>query len=256
MLFRSNIDWSQRISSNQIIKVEYDFFTGNEPSENYSFTAEFSGFRVNLDNQNNSRALYDYRPYPGVLLGGTYFGVNHLGNNNQPLTLTKNSWVRLVMYLDYSANKIHYVIPSLGVHKEEVLIYNAKLPVTIDNYRPVGIDIRIGDSAGSLQRPAISMYDAVAFSAVNQVSLNIEEVLASKLNILPNPVTDVVTITNNKNLAIEEVTVYDMNGKIVKLQKSNNESEIQLNVESFETGTYLLHIKTKEGTAIKKVVKK
>src|SRR5690606_3604261 len=116
-----NIDWSQRISPNQVIKVEYDFFTGNEPSENYSFTAEFSSFRVNLDNLTKSIALFYYHPYPGVLIGGAYFGLDHLVNNNQPLTLTKNSWVRLVMNLDYSANKIHYVIPSLGIHKEEVL---------------------------------------------------------------------------------------------------------------------------------------
>src|SRR5690606_23022887 len=105
------------------------------------------------------------------------------------------------------------------------------------------------------QRPVTTKYDNLTITAVNQVPLNIEEVLASKFNIFPNPVTDVVTITNNENIAIEEVIVYEMNGKIVKLQKSNNESEIQLNMESFATGTYLLHIETKEGMAVKKVIK-
>ncbi|HLV51177.1 MAG TPA: T9SS type A sorting domain-containing protein [Flavobacterium sp.] len=54
---------------------------------------------------------------------------------------------------------------------------------------------------------------------------------------------------------IEEVTVYDMSGKTVNLQKGNKENEMQLNIESFATGNYLLHIKTEQGTAVKKVIK-
>src|SRR5690606_41440287 len=106
------------------------------------------------------------------------------------------------------------------------------------------------------KRTVTTKYDKLTITAVKQVPLNIEEVLVSKFNIFPNPVTDVVTITHNENIGIEEVTLYGMNGKIVKLQKSNNESEIQLNLSDLSSGTYLLHIKTKEGTAIKKVIKK
>jgi len=46
-----------------------------------------------------------------------------------------------------------------------------------------------------------------------------------------------------------------MSGKTVNLQKGNKENEMQLNIESFATGNYLLHIKTEQGTAVKKVIK-
>jgi len=251
-----NIVWSQRIPSNNVIKVEYDFFTGNEVIEPPLFNlVETSGFKINMKNINNntnSTTFYNYRHYSSVL---TAMGGHQLGHNNQILTLVKNSWIKLAMYIDYPNNKVHFVIPSLGIRKEYPFLINAKLPITIDNYTPFSILIGFSGGGINYQRPVTTKYDNLTITAVNQVPLNIEEVLASKFNIFPNPVTDVVTITNNENIAIEEVIVYEMNGKIVKLQKSNNESEIQLNMESFATGTYLLHIETKEGMAVKKVIK-
>lgn len=43
--------------------------------------------------------------------------------------------------------------------------------------------------------------------------------------------------------------------KNVRLQNYNNEKEMQLNISDLATGTYMLHVKTNQGTVVKKVIK-
>src|SRR5690554_528700 len=105
----------------------------------------------------------------------------------------------------------------------------------------------------------VNKYDNIKITALNAVPpyvLNAENFLAQKFNVFPNPVTDIVTITNNENIGIEQIEVLDINGKTIKSLNYNKENEVQLNLGDFASGMYLLHIKTNEGTAVKKVVKK
>ncbi len=88
------------------------------------------------------------------------------------------------------------------------------------------------------------------------VTLSTNEQLSAKFNIYPNPATNVVNITNNENMLVNQVTVYDISGKQLSMQSFNNEAEIQLNVEHLASGTYLLYLQTTEGIAVKKLVKK
>jgi len=245
-----NIDWSQRTPLNDVIKVEYDFFTGDEivnPSSNL-YTEEVTIFMLNFTNGSNGLVMARYLPYSNIFQFRALNGPQ----------LIKNNWYRLVCYIDYPNNKIHYVIPAIGYYEEHVFIPNNALPVTIDNYTPEFILFRVSANTSdpTNSRPFISKYDNITISAVDHVPLSSKDFFSSKFNVFPNPVNDVVTITNNENIGMEEIIVYDMNGKTVKLQKGKNENEIQLNLSALSSGTYLLHIKTKDGIAIKKVIKK
>ncbi|HUH25449.1 MAG TPA: T9SS type A sorting domain-containing protein, partial [Flavobacterium sp.] len=80
--------------------------------------------------------------------------------------------------------------------------------------------------------------------------------LNEQFTIFPNPASSFVNITNALNLEVEEVSIYDLSGKLLKTQKVVSAENIQLNIEEFAVGTYLFHIKTKEGTAVKKIIKK
>ena len=90
----------------------------------------------------------------------------------------------------------------------------------------------------------------------NIIALSTNEQLAQKFNVFPNPATNIVNITNNENMSVKQVEIYDVTGKLINTQNFNNETEIQLNVETFSSGTYILHLQTNEGTAIKKLIKK
>src|SRR5690606_14898862 len=114
-----------------------------------------------------------------------------------------------------------YVIPAIGYYEEHVFIPNNALPVTIDNYTPEFILFRVGGSFPdpTNSRPFISKYDDITISAVDHVPLSIKDFVSSKFNVFPNPINDVVTVTNNEDIGIEEIMVYNMNAKIVQSKK-------------------------------------
>jgi len=59
-----------------------------------------------------------------------------------------------------------------------------------------------------------------------------------------------------KNRLVQQVSVYDTTGKLINTQSFNEQAELQLNVANLASGTYMLHLQTNEGTAVKKLVKK
>src|SRR5690606_37836811 len=104
----------------------------------------------------------------------------------------------------------------------------------------------------------IIKYDNIRLSAVpnRPAFANVNEWISSKFNVYPNPTTNVVNITNSENMLVNQITIYDVTGKQLSTKNFNNETEIQLNVENLASGTYLLHLQTNQGMAVKKLIKK
>src|SRR5690606_38903337 len=163
--------------------------------------------------------------------------------------ISRSTWLKFIFYIDYVNKKVHFRIPSLTISGEND--FDAGTPPDIPSVMAF-----IVSTVNVLFQQSVFKLDNFVISAVNTVPLNIQEWISSKFNVFPNPVNDVVTITNNENIGIEEIVVYDMDGKRVKEQKCKNESEIQLNIKDLASGVYMLHIKTKEGVTVKKIVKK
>src|SRR5690554_7352756 len=177
-----------------------------------------------------------------------------------PLQITNlpvDSLVTVELYIDYDNYKIYFSVPSLNY----TTVGDTKLPLFRtgggdhdDN--PVKLEL-MNTYRGVAVPPQSRKIDNINLSAQNFTpTVSINEFVSEKFNIFPNPATDAITITNNENIGIKEVCVYDSTGKIVKLQKGKNENETQLNIEELSSGTYFLHIVTDEGTGIKKLVKK
>src|SRR5690606_34033170 len=112
----------------------------------------------------------------------------------------------------------------------------------------------IVETTASVQ--AVHKFDNFVISAVDTVPLSTQDFISSKFNVFPNPMNDVVTITNNENINIEQIQVFDISGKNVKIHSYTNTNKVQLNLENLASGTYLLHINTNKGVAVKKIVKK
>jgi len=99
--------------------------------------------------------------------------------------------------------------------------------------------------------------DNINLSAQNFTpTAGLDEFVSDKFNIFPNPATDVVTISNAENIGMEEVVVYDGVGRVVKSEMFEAISDVQLNIADLASGSYFLHIKTAQGTAVKKLIKK
>ncbi|GEP51817.1 hypothetical protein FNO01nite_24890 [Flavobacterium noncentrifugens] len=77
---------------------------------------------------------------------------------------------------------------------------------------------------------------------------------ATSFVVSPNPATSLITVSNEKS-PITNVSITDLNGRIVKENAVNNLSKVDMNISDLSAGVYMMNIKSNEGTATKKIVK-
>ena len=71
------------------------------------------------------------------------------------------------------------------------------------------------------------------------------------VSVYPNPIKDVLNLTSSVMLRSVEIT--DLQGRIIK--QLSNVKQTELSVETWQTGTYLIHCQTEQGQQTIKVVK-
>ncbi|UUV22666.1 T9SS type A sorting domain-containing protein [Paenimyroides aestuarii] len=252
-----------RTAGNDVIKIEIDYFTGNKiPGAHaisnirlllkdmslYQPQDEFIFIQLSKDDGTFNAATDRDNPYNSQIFAQY---------SNFPF----NTWVTLIMYLDYTNNKIYMHIPQFNKVSSSGLVTNPTSTKLMQDYKleRLVLETFIGNS--TINRYSSQRYDNIKITAMSVVppeviALSTIEQLASKFNLYPNPASSVVNITNTENMQIQQITVYDVAGKQLSTQTYNNETDIQLNVEHLASGTYMLHLQTHQGTAVKKLVKK
>lgn len=235
--------WNNRTAGNNVLKIEYDFFTGNTvfSSNSVSFWNQlgFVGGTVPL--------IIYYANAPNLIRVSCStctpppHGVRDILQNT---AVPRNTWLKFELYLDYANQISYFTIPSLGVSGTSGWFSSSNFSETR----------LIVETIASVQ--AVHKFDNLIISAVDTVPLSTQDFISSKFNVFPNPMNDVVTVTNNESINIEQIQVYDISGKSVKTHSFSNVNQVQLNVENLASGSYLLQIKTDKGIAVKKIVKK
>jgi hypothetical protein len=86
-------------------------------------------------------------------------------------------------------------------------------------------------------------------------TLGVKDVLASSFRTFPNPVNNVITISNDQNILLTDVRVTDVNGRTIKTINANNTAELQINLSDLTSGVYFLNINSDSGNAVKRIVK-
>src|SRR5690554_162310 len=255
---------NQRTPGNNVIKFEIDYYTGAQHSG--------SGYAHHIilgDNAagnflvaNNILIDYSLHSQYGHLhvRGKDLSGNIKLDKNASPYSnLPFSTWVTLIVYLDYNNKKVYFETPYFNTIAVADFLKNSTSTNLIEDFKPTVLAFLFASQNQTTTVDMVNKYDNIKITALNAVPpyvLNAENFLAQKFNLYPNPATNIVNITNNENMAVQQIMVYDVAGKQLSTQTFNNETEIQLNVENLVSGTYMLHIKTNEGVAVKKVVKK
>jgi len=258
--------WHERDTGNDILKFEYDLYTGN-------IGTDVTNSTLNLDKANNSGFNFPNTIDLTHIMGSRYNTLASSTNIVRELSIAKyftpeykvfgqlsdNTWVTIILYIDYTTGYLFLEVPSMN----KAVKSTSPVPLTpvqgkvLEPIDHILIHLTTDPTAGNGSRsPYFVKYDNLKMSAVNTLPLSLKKLAAATLTIFPNPVTDVVTITNRDNISVEQVEVFDINSKKVKSQDFNKENEVQLNIGDFAAGTYLLHIKTNAGTAVEKVIKK
>ena len=262
----------QRTAGNNVIAVEFDFFTGPKISINFQGHNNFLAFFINGMNEADPIAgVLSFRYFidsgefnVGAIQQGPSLTILHSTKPDWRI-LPHNTWFTIKMYVDFNAKKGYYVLPYATV-VADILMMETGTDL-IEKYKPTGLGCLFSStftrqSHNSPLPPIEEAYvkiDNIKITALQSVPpevLGTDNFFAQKFNIYPNPATHVVNITNNENILVNKVTIYDIAGKQLSTQNFTNEPDLQLNVAHLVSGTYMLHLQTNEGIAVKKLVKK
>lgn len=258
--FDLNTYWQQRSPGNNVLKLAFDIYTDVGAARHQSLY-------VTLHNAK----LETLMGFTYVLKSADHY-TDHFAsiglslrqftrpNGLIPLgiTLPAHTWVTVELYLDYDNDKAYFSIPSLN----HTVVANTYFPLVLatgGDHDDNPAQLRIVNNIITNTNDTIKglKIDNINLSAQNFTpTASINEFVSDKFQVFPNPATTVVTINNDKQLEVEEVTIYDSLGRVVKSELFSATSKVELNIENLASGSYFLHIKTTQGTGVKKLIKK
>ena len=172
-------------------------------------------------------------------------------------TITGNLWGITAIYLhdidmgtedDWGYNEIHDNGNSSTIYD----LYNNSSCDLI----AVGNDWNTTDE-NVIERHIVHQFDNPDFGLVTYVPYvgyeAVNETKTTSVDISPNPVINGdFTLTLNKNIP-SEVTIYNVNGQIVKSQHIDNLMST-INVEALISGVYFIEVRNFEGKVVKKII--
>ena len=88
---------------------------------------------------------------------------------------------------------------------------------------------------------------------IHDSSMATDEMTASEFKIYPNPVKDILNISNEKT--IEKAEIFDLTGKTF-IQKAINSNQTEIDMSRLPAGIYLVKIQSEGKTQTQKVIKK
>lgn len=112
-------------------------------------------------------------------------------------------------------------------------------------------DTNNDDVTNNGSSPGTFEIDSIVFD--NNMTLSTQDLEAIDFSIYPNPANDVINIISNS--AMESVSIYDITGKLVLSNISNNTNTV--NISELRTGVYLFKVVLINGNQItKRLIKK
>src|SRR5690606_21050595 len=130
----------QRTAGNNVIKLEFDFFTGSE-QPNIKNTGRhyiFLGYVLPIT-YSNAVVAYSYFPKTGAI------SVFHYGNNGKPVALNNaktdpvlpfDTWVTFRVYLDYINKKVYFETPYFNTVAVGDFLAGSTSANLIEDFKP------------------------------------------------------------------------------------------------------------------------
>lgn len=245
--------WAARTSGNNLIEVEYDFFTGSATTS----TAQ-SGVRLYGEDGTNSRVLcgYVYNSDTRILQGVAYlnnagtFGTFLITLQTGGLILNANTWYRVgfgyntisgMPYWKFNTN------PSVSVNQA-----NYAGP-----FAPSEVDFVVGVPASNTVSSNMTFdnYLVRASNADALLSIEDQNLISSALTVYPNPTKDRFQVDTNNSGMIELVSITDINGRVVKSINFSGVSNATVDVSDLISGMYFVVVQTDNGSGTTKFIK-
>ncbi|AXG69323.1 pregnancy-associated plasma protein-A [Kordia sp. SMS9] len=109
---------------------------------------------------------------------------------------------------------------------------------------------------GGSYNDATSFYRNVKIYENNVLSTAELPALDTLISMYPNPAQNEITIAANEGILLENITIIDINGKVVKSVTLKNQIQNRIDINDISSGVYFVNIRTNTGkTVIKKLIK-
>ena len=246
--------WNARTTGNNIVEVEYDFFTGPATTSTVQ-----SGVRLYGVDGATTRVLcgYVYNSNTRILQGVAYlnnagtFGTFLITLQTGGLVLNADTWYRVGFGYDTTTGEPYWKFDS----NPSVSVNPANFSGPFD---PIEVDFVMAVPTTNATSADMTFDNYVAKASNTDTLLNTSLIEASQnsISIYPNPANDVinVAVTNSNGIvSIEKATITDINGRTIKNVASVTNN--QINVSDLNSGIYFLTIETAEGNTTKKFIK-
>ncbi|KGO94857.1 T9SS type A sorting domain-containing protein [Flavobacterium subsaxonicum] len=139
-------------------------------------------------------------------------------------------------------------------------IWNEDDADEFETYVPFDVSVNLSEYAGDtaqlkFQYAGSDGAQLVIDDISVQSTASRNEALASQFSVSPNPATNVINVSNSGNTVLNNVSVADINGRIVKSVKFDGVANAQLNISDLTSGVYMMTISSDKGTTTKKIIK-
>jgi hypothetical protein len=226
----ANLDLTQNINLN-MLHCQNNILTALDVSSNVNITSLYCNDNSisNLDLSQNLLVEYIYC----------------YKNNLSSLDISENIHVKVISSFENQ-------LTSLNIKNGHNTTINGMLAFDNLNLACIQVDdIDYANNNPNWVKDMTTNYNEECNLYINKLELQ------NLLNIYPNPVTDILHIENNKNIRINQVTVYNVLGNIVlKLINSENSYfDNQLDLSNIKSDVLLIKLMTEKGIIIKKIIK-
>ncbi|GGD20343.1 T9SS type A sorting domain-containing protein [Flavobacterium orientale] len=259
--------WATRTAGNNIIEIEFDYFTGPTTASTNSFrlyiySAEAAP-RVLAGIGITKNATVSSVAYPNVVNGfghwtstpgtGTYsFGLGP--NATTPISLTANTWVKLGFSFNVTTGQIRWKGPGFDASFSG----SVDFPVTTAGTAPGEIDfIALAGTANTVA--SVSKFDNYLVKASNAdtlLSIDDQALVSSEISAYPNPTKDSFVIDTNDLGLVNSISLTDINGRVVKnITFDGVSGSTNVDISDLNSGMYLLTVKTDNGVGTTKIIK-
>lgn len=252
--------WANRTAGNNIIEIEYDFYTGDATVSKNNMrlvvydatkTKVLTGFSYNTGTKILSGVgYYDATPLGGTLANNFFpLGVP-VGTTPTEIVIPSNTWIRLGMSYNYTTGII--ICKGSGFN----VTLQGSAPMTTPDQVNVVSSSGTGTSDPNTTFAVVS-YDNISVLEVATDSLLETDSLTTTnplVVIYPNPTKDWINISNQRG-NIELVQITDLNGRLLKSKEFKNLSKAEINLSDFQAGVYLMNVFSDKEKFKRKIIK-
>ncbi len=248
--------WTGRTSGNDIIQLEYDFFTGS------GVTTSKNTFRTYIYNFDGAAvtavAGFHYDPATLKLSGWAYYdntataggvvGYYTFNLVTGGLILDANTWYRLGVAYDYNTGDITWKDAN-GLFYSGVTSASSGIDITECDF---AVSAGTGNTVSN--NFLVDNVQITAVAAESLLSVNTNSVVSNDFSVFPNPTKDIINVSN-KLTSINSVEISDLNGRVVNTVNSIDAQNVQINISDLSSGIYMMKIVSDKGIITKKVIK-